>query len=217
MADFIKPSELFENSDTVTIQPVTKEGIEQFSIWSVGENKFYNSDDELTIDDKTKKVSDWKFTKMTDDQKNRFRRTLKFLWNVIIDGTEVVYPMPMTVSDKLKSQMTTVEKMDKDPLSFTYTIIRKKTGPKAWNIEYDVVLDKVAEQQALPEPQIEIGLDEEEGIELTTDEAKVVEAIKKQVPDYTAKTVKQLTSVIKKNVGNITPARAEQIVNEFLR
>lgn len=224
MPEFIKPKEFFEkNNNKMVFQPTTKDGTERFSIWAVSEKKFYNGDDELTIDGETKKVDgkdSWKYTKLTDEQKKRYNRTLKIQREVIVDGEKYLYDMPPTANKELEKTMENVEKMGGDSLGMTYVLSRVKTGDNAWNIEYNVsvgekVSDSVSVDIDVPEPEIDLDV-EDETLTLTDIENKYVETIKKKYPDYASKEASVWSNILVEKIS-ISKDRANSIVKNFLR
>lgn len=224
MVDYIKPKELFEKNDNkIVFQPTTRDGVEKFSIWSVREKKFYNADDELTIDGVTKMVdgdSSWKYTKLSDDQKKRYNRNQKVQREVIIDGTKYLYDMPPTANEELLKTMETVEKMGGDPMEMTYVLTRVKTGDNAWNVEYNVSIGDKAETTPsvdvdVPEPEIDLE-EETSEVVLTSDETKYVEAIKKKYSDYASKDAGALSSYLVRTLS-ISKDRGDKIVEQHLR
>lgn len=219
MPEFMKPKDEFEkNNNSIVIQPCTMEGTEQFSLWDVKEKKFIREGETVTVDGKELEVN--KYIKLTDEQKKTYGRNFKIRREVILAGNEVIYDMPMTVDEKLRATMDTVTKMGNDPLAYSYTVSRKKTGDKAWDIEYEVALgDNVGQ---VPEPDLD--LDGEETSEETGDlvltpiEERYVGAMKKKFPDYADREKYSEESFIKifTNKAKVKADRAKQIVTEHL-
>lgn len=219
MTQYLKPKDEFEkNSNTIVIQPVTHEGTERFSLYDTTERKFYNEGDEVHIEGRSEPMECTRYIKLTDKEKNRYRRVLKVRRDVIYDGEEWVYDMPPSVDKELIKTMQTVETMDKNPLSFNYKIVRNKKGEKAWEVEYQVVVGE--EVSGVPEPDVpDISLDDEEDdspIELDSRERRYVEAIKKKYPDYAEKPADAWVKILVSKLS-ITDSRARKIVDEFLQ
>lgn len=211
---FLKPSPYFnQNNNTLVFQPTTLEGVEQFSIYSVDESKFYNAGDELTIDGETKTVEDWKFTKMTDDQKAKFQRRVKYLRAVKINGEEMIYPAPSSVEKELLKTMDTIKAMGGDPLSMTY-IVTKKPGAAPMEM-YSVSIGPKADSNK-PAPEFDLDLEDDGALELTAQEHQYVDIIQKKYPDYASRSVDSMSKVFVAKL-NISPARATRIVQEYLQ
>jgi hypothetical protein len=221
MPDFLKTKEVFNEKDTISIQPTTIDGVENFALWSNAEKKFYRDGDKVKIDGKEYDVN--KYIKLSEEQKTRFARNMKVNRTVLYDGKEVVFPMAMSADEQLKNAMSIVEKMGKNPLDFTYNVTRKKTGSAAINVEYQVTLGdevKSKPQRKKPSVEEELDLDEEENLddlELTDKETKVIEAIKRKIPEYPTKDVAYLAKLISKNIEGIDSGRAKNIVTVYLR
>ena len=224
MADFLKMKDAFtptgDDTATLTIQPLTVDGEERFSYWSVAEKKFYNEGANLSIDGVTKKVEEWKYVRLSDDQKKRYARNLKIQRNALVDGTEVIVSLTMTAEEKLKAAMSIVQQMDEDPLDYRYNIVRKKTGPEPINVEYEVTLGGNAKKKGgktPPKAEIDFDIEADGEVILTEREEKVVTAIKKKVPDYSERDVDYLDKLLKKNIPGLTDSRSNDIVNAYLR
>lgn len=223
MPEFMKPKEFFEKyNNSIVFQPCTLEGTERFSVWSVRENKFYNEGETIEVDGQKKEVN--KYIKLTDEQKKVFGRNLKTRREVIIDGKEYIYDMPMTVDEKLRETMKTVTALKRDPLAYNYTVSKKKTGDEAWNVEYEVSLgDNVGQ---VPEPDIDFddietttSSDEDSGeLVLSPIEERYVAALKKKYSDYADRDKYSEESLIRllTNKAKVKGDRAKRIIDEHL-
>lgn len=213
---FVKAKELFENNgNTVTIQPVTLEGVEQFSLWDNKAKRFYREGQKVKIDGQEYTVD--KYIRLSDEQKKQYARNLKINRNVIINNEEVVYPMPITVDEQLRNVMDTISKMGKNPLSFNYQVIRT-LGNIPIETSYQVTVGSEVKQNASRD---DISLDSDvvidDDITLTERETEVIEAIKRKITDYATKDVTSLVTLLQKNVKGLDDNRAKAIVTAFLR
>jgi hypothetical protein len=212
MTDYIKTEALFGKKDTVTIQPVTKEGLEQFALWDNFERKMYQEGSEVEVDKEMKKVN--RYIKLSDEQKKRYRRVLKVQREIVVNGKPFTYGMPPSMDKKLLTVMETVEKMGKNPLFFNYQVIRKKTGNAAIDIEYDVILGG----ENSPSTDLDVNIEGETTDEIVLDETetKMVEAVKKKYQNYASIPVEKLVDAFGRTLK--TPSyRAALIVNKYLR
>jgi hypothetical protein len=212
MTDYIKTEALFGKKDTVTIQPVTKEGLEQFALWDNFERKMYQEGSEVEVDKEMKKVN--RYIKLSDEQKKRYRRVLKVQRQIVVNGKPFTYGMPPSMDKKLLTVMETVEKMGKNPLFFNYQVIRKKTGNAAIDIEYDVILGG----ENSPSTDLDVNIEGETTDEIVLDETetKMVEAVKKKYQNYASIPVEKLVDAFGRTLK--TPSyRAALIVNKYLR
>lgn len=211
MTDYIKTEQLFGPKDEATIQVTTKDGVEVFSLWDDKEKKMYKENEQLEIDGKTYTVN--KYIKLTEEQKNRYRRNLKIEREIVVDGKPYTYNMPPSIDKKLLTVMGTIESMDKNPLAFSYKIIRKKKGNTPKDVEYDVNLGTEAKDA----PELELRLDgEEEDVELDESEKKMVEAVKKKYPNYASIPEDKIADAFKKTLKT-ADYRAKLIVEKYLR
>lgn len=212
MTDYIKTQTLFGKRETVTLQPVTKEGLEQFALWDNFEKKMYQDGSEVEVDKEMKKVN--RYIKLTDEQKKRYRRVLKVQREIVVDGKPFTYGMPPSMDKKLLLVMETVEKMGKNPLFFNYQVIKKKTGDAPIDIEYDVILGG----ESNPSTDLDVNIEGEASDEVVLDgtETKMVEAIKRKYQNYASIPVEKLVDAFGRTLK--TPSyRATLIVNKYLR
>ena len=216
---FVKAKELFDNKDNaVVIQPLTMEGVEQFSLWDNTTKKFLREGQKVEIDGKEYTID--KYIKLTDEQKKRYGRNLKINRKVLIGDEEVLYPMPITVDEQLRNTMETVEKMGKNPLEFSY-IVSRITGKLPLDTKYEVTVNKEVSKSASRKNDIALDDDEELSIDdeepLSERETDVVEAIKRKIGDYATKDVSSLVTLLQKNVKGLSDERAKTIVTNYLR
>lgn len=217
MTKWIVPKEVFDYSketSEIIVQPLTIKGVEKFSVYNVAEKKFYREEEKIIVDGEEREVN--KYIKLTDEQKKTWRRSLKVSREIIYDDEEYTYDMPPSLNEQLEQIMDTIRELGQNPLEKQYVIIRKKTGDKAWDVEYSV---KIHKTNSVMSEEPEISLDEPEEITLSDVEQKYVTAIIKQYPDHSDTgnyAVGTWADLLKKKIG-VTEGRAQSIEQQFLR
>lgn len=220
MSEWIKTSDLFGEltksgeSAEATVQLTTRDSEEKFSLWSAPEKKFYRDGDTITIDGKERDVN--KYIKLTDEQKKKYNRSLKFTRELIWDGKEVKYDFPMSLEKALDKAINTVENLlKKDPLNYNYTLIKKRTGPEVMNVEYDAAPGEEINTEITDEPEIELEL-EDEGSSLNQTEEKIVNTLKTRANPEKLKALGEAKLVEQFTNNGISEERAKEIVAEHL-
>lgn len=221
MADFIKTSEIFKKklvnineTDEALLRPLTKEGVERFSLWDNQEKKFIPShtkegdENTITIGDRTLKVN--KYIALTDEDKRRFQRNQKIRRNIIFNGNEYVYDMPLSMNDALEQAMLNLEAADVNPLERFYKVTKKKTGAEAFSIEYSVVATK--ETPTTTQATVVTSSNDS----LSESEQQAINVMKQQVPDWSTQTTDMLVSVLESH-GIKDLSRAREVVLKYLR
>lgn len=224
MSNWIKTAELFQTGTTKpkqgdshqrTVVFTTRNSEEKFSLWSAPEKKFYREGDIITIDNKELTVN--KYIKLTDEQKKKYNRSLKFNRELLIDGETYLYDMPGTLEKDLEKNMKMVESaMKKDPLNFKYTLVRNQTGPEAMNVEYEVIIGEEVsgdDDSVLPEPEIDLDI----GLVLNAREKTILDQLKTQVSEEKLKQLPDEKLVAQFTKNGVDEERAKQIVAEELR
>jgi hypothetical protein len=128
MPGWKKTSDIKAGSKFV-FQPIELDGKETFSLWDLKEKRFVKSGETIKTAKGMQEVN--KFIKLSEEDKKRYGRNLKYRRQIVVDGKLFNFDVPQTVETALKNQMNSItEDRNEDPLHYTYSMKREGEGLK---------------------------------------------------------------------------------------
>lgn len=126
MANWLKTSQI-KQGEKMVFQPLTKEGVEKFTLWDVKNKKFLREGESLKTAKGIQEVN--KFIKLTDEEKKSYGRNFKINRKVVYDGKAYNIDLPQSVDTALKQQMQSIEEdKGENPLEYNYVLKREGEG-----------------------------------------------------------------------------------------
>lgn len=158
---------------------------EKFSLWSVKEAKFIREGEKVMTEKGEQEVT--KYIKLSDEEKVQYRRVLKVIRNLLIEGEEFLVDFPISVNGKAIDLFNSIESLGLNPLDKSFKVTREGEGI---NTTYKLeVLGETSGDTDSPNLQLE------------PIEQKLVDSLKTN--EYSHYTKEQKISVISRNLVNI--------------
>jgi len=203
MSGWFKLSDL-KSGETLEFQPTRENAKEKCSVWNIKNKKWIQQGEIIMTENGKQEVN--KYLRLTNKEKNFFRKTVRMNRSVIINGEEKWVSLPKTAEAALKEQINAVRALGKEPLAFTYVL--KKEG-EGLGTRYYVKIGKEMGLSSSAKKEIVTKLD------LTDMETKYVQALKDyenypRAKDYSDE---DRVWVLTQKLG-IAEERARQIIRE---
>lgn len=209
MAKYLKNNEAFINNEMV-FKLTTKESIEKFSLWDNLEKKFVKENTEVTLEKGPQTVS--KYIKLSDKDKTRYARSVKFTREIVFKGENVLFDFPMSVDKEIGSVMSVLEGNDINPLTQEW-VVTKIPGSIPLETRYTVASRKAGKSLSAPEVDFDLDVDE---LVLSSDEQTFIDKVLEKYAGKVANTPQSSwVDLMTKKLGTDV-SRAKRIVSEKL-
>ena len=205
MAGWFRLSDL-KSGETIEFQPTRENAKEYCSMWDVKNKKWIKQGEYIMTEDGRQEVN--KYTRLADEEKKFFRKTIRMNRTVLINGEEKWVAFPRTADASLKEQMNTIKALGKEPLAFTYVLKKEGDG---LGTKYKV---KIGKEVGLPD-SLKSKKEVVTKLDLTDIERKYVEALKDfdNYPQAKSYTNEDRVQVLMQKLG-LFEGRARRIVQE---
>jgi len=174
-----------KNRDSVVFRLVSDKKKEDYSVFDIKQHVFLRGETIVESNDYRKiPVKETQFIAHDEFSGNfpDLRKCKRILREVIFEGEDHTFPMPVTVDRELEKIMATVRATGKDPLTVSYKVIKHGTG---------IATRYLVELADRPvEVAIEEGKEIPEQIQLSETEQKLVHAIKERGSGFSFEQIK---------------------------
>ncbi|KKL21541.1 hypothetical protein LCGC14_2444420 [marine sediment metagenome] len=160
-----------EGGKTFEFQPLSIEGKYTFSIWDNKEKKYLRQGDSITTAAGNQEVNSR--IKLTVDEAKRYRKSNKFVRDVMFDGEDKKVSIAVTADRALRREMDIINQLGEEPLSYTYMMKKEGSGLQT---KYFVSRGRSVGLKTAAKPSMDLGL--KSSITLSADEQAYINALK---------------------------------------
>lgn len=196
-----------ETDKEYEFQPLSLEFREKFALWDSKMRKFLRDGEGIKTEKGYEKIS--KFIKLSENDKKRYGRSLKYEFDALVNGEQKIVQLPKGAKDNLEKEYQTASALGQKPTDLTFSMKRVMGSNNI--LTYEIRLSPVKKQ-----PSVNISLKKNEGtpLTLTAIESKVLEALKNS-EEAKGFSYEDKIDVFVDNY-NVEPERAKKIVDSFL-